>query len=445
ATVEADTDDRVDRLAALDQLLRDAHDDVGGDREAHTDRAGGGSLPGDLGDGAVDPDDVAGGVQQRSPRVARVDRRIGLDGGDVGLGAGLPRAHRALERRDDAGRHRRAEAEGRTDRHDVVPDDDVLGLADVQGLQALRVDLENGHVVGGVGADDLGVTPGPVGHLDAHPATLAGALHDVVVRDDVPPAVIDPARTGPGAGGTPDTDGDDARHRLLGDGRDRAVRTLVGSLVLAVLDDRRAAAGLTGAGTAHDEAAAQATEYAGEERCHHGDAERPEPPGATATGRRPGDCAPLLRGLLRHRAPGLLGLLLTVGVGLLPTQRLGGRGIAHARGRLVVGHVLARLLGARVLARCGRVRGPWWLLTLVRRAHASDCALPRGAEGHRPRRPSSAGITACRSPDGPPGSRNRRHGAWSRCRPAAGWAPGGRGSHAAVHAPGGCASGPCRA
>ena len=94
-------------LPFLDEELDHVLDDLRGDGEAQVlgapERAG------------IDPDDLALDVDERPARVARVDRRVGLDPEIVGREVEIP-----LERRDDAARDRALEAVGRSHRHDEL-------------------------------------------------------------------------------------------------------------------------------------------------------------------------------------------------------------------------------------------------------------------------------------------------------------------------------------
>ena len=96
-------------------------------------------------------------VEGGTTRVAAVHRRVDLDEVVIGAGADL-----AAVGRDDAGRHRAAEAEGIADGDDPVADADiVLGELDV-GELAVGIDLEEREVGLLVDADDLGVVLGAV-------------------------------------------------------------------------------------------------------------------------------------------------------------------------------------------------------------------------------------------------------------------------------------------
>ena len=68
-------------------------------------------------DRGVDADDLALRVEGRAARIAAVDRRVDLQEVVIGTGADV-----AAARRDDAGGHRAAEAEGIADRDHPIAD-----------------------------------------------------------------------------------------------------------------------------------------------------------------------------------------------------------------------------------------------------------------------------------------------------------------------------------
>ena len=189
----ADADERVLDLARGDQLLGDLLGGVDRDREADADVAA--RLTGlDL---RVDPDHLALGVDQRTARVAGVDRRVGLDrvlDREPVRGVDL-----ALDRGDDPRGGRAVEPERVADRDHGIADLDPGRGAELERLQLLGagIDLEHGDVGRGIGADDLGVEGLAV--LAADPdGDLIGALDDVGVGEDV--AVGIDHEAGPGRG-----------------------------------------------------------------------------------------------------------------------------------------------------------------------------------------------------------------------------------------------------
>ena len=129
----------------------------------------------------VDADHLAGGVEQRTARVAGVDRRVGLQ--DVVDREAVGRRDLALKRRDHARRQRPFQVEGVADRVDRVADLGGARVAErerVQG-QAVRVDAQHGEIVGGVLADDLRFDGLAFFEADRD---LHGVLDDVVVGED---------------------------------------------------------------------------------------------------------------------------------------------------------------------------------------------------------------------------------------------------------------------
>ena len=113
-------------LAEAAQLLDDRHGDLGGHRKADADRAAGRRH-----DRGVDADHLAVDVEERAAGIAAVDGGVGLDVVVVGAGIDV-----AVERRDDAGRHRAAEAERVADREHPVADAQLLGAAELRRLAA---------------------------------------------------------------------------------------------------------------------------------------------------------------------------------------------------------------------------------------------------------------------------------------------------------------------
>ena len=130
-----------------------AGDRLGHDRPGDVDRDGEADAVAVRGDGGVDADDIAAGVEQRPARVARVDRRVGLD--EVGqrlVVVGRDRA--ALGRHDAAGDRVRIGAQRAADRDDQLADLERVGLADRGRRQARGVDLDDREVGQGVDAVD---------------------------------------------------------------------------------------------------------------------------------------------------------------------------------------------------------------------------------------------------------------------------------------------------
>ena len=139
-------------------------------------------------DRGVDADQPAFEIDQGAAGISRIDRGVGLDEeliiGDADLGARY--------RRDDAVRHRLADAERVADRQHHVADLQLIGIAELQhGKSLVRVlDAQNGEVAALVLEHDLGVELALVGERHLH---FAGALDHVVIGDDQPGRIDDDA------------------------------------------------------------------------------------------------------------------------------------------------------------------------------------------------------------------------------------------------------------
>src|SRR3954469_13120330 len=169
-------------LAELAQLLDHRHGGRGRHRKADADRAAGRRQ-----DRRVDADHLAVHVEQRSARVAFVDRGVGLDVVVIRAGLDVPAA-----RRDDAGRDRAAEAERIADRDDPVARPHLVGVAERHGLERLfGLHAQHGEVDLRILADDLGLEALAVREDDADVVRVAD---DVVVGDDDPRRIDDEAR-----------------------------------------------------------------------------------------------------------------------------------------------------------------------------------------------------------------------------------------------------------
>src|SRR5215213_4579356 len=142
-------------------------------------------------DGVVDADDAAPTVGEHPAGVARVDGGVGLDD--------LAAVEVAVGGADDAGGHGLVEAEGAADGHGELADLEGLAHGEGRGGQAGAVNLDHGHVVELVGAEDLAGQPGAVVQPDLD---LVGALDDVGGGHDVAVLVVDEA----GAEAAPLTD-----------------------------------------------------------------------------------------------------------------------------------------------------------------------------------------------------------------------------------------------
>ena len=124
--LDAHADPAATHLAEAPQLLDDRHGDFGRNREADADRAAGRRH-----DRGVDADDLAADVEQRPAGIAAVNRGIGLDVVVVRAGIDV-----AVESRDDARRHRAAEAERVADRQHPFADPKRVGAAEQRALSA---------------------------------------------------------------------------------------------------------------------------------------------------------------------------------------------------------------------------------------------------------------------------------------------------------------------
>ena len=129
----------------------------------------------------VDPDHLPGGVEQRTARVAGVDRRIGLQ--HVVDREAVGRRYLALQRGDDAGREGAFEVERVADREHRIADLDRARVTERERVQRQAVggDAQNREIVGGILADHLGVDRLPF--FEAH-GDLDRVLDDVVVGED---------------------------------------------------------------------------------------------------------------------------------------------------------------------------------------------------------------------------------------------------------------------
>src|ERR1019366_1732224 len=129
-------------------------------------------------DGGIDADQFTAMVDQRSAGVAGGDGRVGLDEVFVGFNAQVGATGGA----DNSHGHGFADAEGIADRESVVADLDLGRVADHDGRQSGSVDLEDGDIGLGIGADDAGFELALVGegHFD-----VRGFVDDMIVGEDV--------------------------------------------------------------------------------------------------------------------------------------------------------------------------------------------------------------------------------------------------------------------
>jgi hypothetical protein len=157
-------------------------DDVGGDREAEVHR-----LPKAA---RIDADDATGEIDERPARVARIDRRVGLDPRVVEAGLltalELEDPEIAIEARDDAERERARQAERRAHRHHEVADlQRVLRrerrVRDFVDTEFREVELHDREICRRIRANARGAATALVRERADQP--LRGAGH-VKVRDD---------------------------------------------------------------------------------------------------------------------------------------------------------------------------------------------------------------------------------------------------------------------
>src|SRR5262249_39668744 len=139
------------------------------------------------GDGGVDPDDLAGRVHQRAARVARVDGGVGLQDAVEPLLRFAVRTtgiDRAVERGDDAARHRRTagQRERIADGDDVVTHLRLVRVAERNRLQSGGIDLEHREIGRRVAPEYVRVEhPAADGEGDLD---VLGPGDDMVVGDD---------------------------------------------------------------------------------------------------------------------------------------------------------------------------------------------------------------------------------------------------------------------
>ena len=176
----------------------------------------------DAGNGRVDAHDASAGVGQRSARVARVERGIGLDDVlDEPRCAAIARPERPAERADDARRDRTAEAERVADGDHELADLEPAGVAEPSGRR-VTFGADDGEIRERVTADD---PERLLRSVDEGGAPAIDARHDVCRGDEVAVGREGDRRAGPGRGPAVPLAGDsearDRRDQRLGDGRDR--------------------------------------------------------------------------------------------------------------------------------------------------------------------------------------------------------------------------------
>jgi hypothetical protein len=159
--------------AVANQPRRDEPRGVARDGEAE-------ALRGNHGRG-IDADHVAARVHERSSRVARVERRVGLN--DVVHQPPGARAQRAAEGADDAGGDRMLQAVGIADGNRHLSDAHRLRVAERRPRQrrAFGADPQDGQVGVNVAADQVGPQRPAIGQQRGEPG---GSRHDVAVGED---------------------------------------------------------------------------------------------------------------------------------------------------------------------------------------------------------------------------------------------------------------------
>jgi hypothetical protein len=133
-------------VPGFDDLLHHLPREARRNRETYALRAAGARV-----DRRVDADQIAVHVHQRAPRIAGIDRRIGLNKILECVDAQMA----AAERADDAGSDGLADAERIADRKHDVADARLLGLREGHRRQVLQIELEHGKIRIRIAADHL--------------------------------------------------------------------------------------------------------------------------------------------------------------------------------------------------------------------------------------------------------------------------------------------------
>ena len=144
----------------------------------------------------VDAHQFAARVDECATAVARVDGRIGLDERLDLVAVRTARHDAAALGADDARRDGRVQVERVADGQHPFAHLELLGVAEGKRLEILGLDLDQGDVRAGIGADDLG---GELTIVVERHLQLVGVLNHVVVRYDVPIGGDDHARSRPDA------------------------------------------------------------------------------------------------------------------------------------------------------------------------------------------------------------------------------------------------------
>ncbi len=159
-------------LATTFQLVGHVHGHIDRNRERHAHETARTGV--DLG---VDAHHLTGQIKQRTARVTRVDRHVGLDERNV-----VFVRQAAADRTDDTLGHGVVEAEWRANGYDPLTGLQVLGLAELEHRQVLAVDFQQRHVGARIGTDQLGLELAAIGQ--AH-QNLVGIGNHMVIGQDV--------------------------------------------------------------------------------------------------------------------------------------------------------------------------------------------------------------------------------------------------------------------
>ncbi len=152
-----------------------------------------GIKPGLTGDGRIDADDLATHVDERPPRVAGVDGRVGLNEVLNRIPAAIEAGEQPPLRTHDPSGDSKCEcfAERIANGEHPVADLGRVGIAEPHGRQPGRLNLDDCDVGRWIGTDGLG---GEFAVVVQANRDAVGALHDVVVRQDVSVLGHDEAR-----------------------------------------------------------------------------------------------------------------------------------------------------------------------------------------------------------------------------------------------------------
>ena len=191
----------------LDDVGQDIFHVVDGQGEAQALGVDAGGGLGVLGGG--DADDVAVAVKQRPAGVAWVDGTVGLEHVEGGAASVVPGGDEPVQGGDDAvGEGVGQLAQGVADGVDRLAHHQLGAVPQGDGGEAAGLDLQYGHVVVLLAADELGVVLVAVGEgdldVDGAALVLGRLLNDVVVGGDVAVLTEDKAGArGGGGGGLP--------------------------------------------------------------------------------------------------------------------------------------------------------------------------------------------------------------------------------------------------